>query len=111
LVVVITYFAPLNDDRNGAESPRPLTTLWFPMAIKDPVMFECLLRNSTYSLAELSPDISRVNAALYYRGNVLRQVKEALTDPVRAASDQTIAGLLDLMRDEVSYSHLISRLK
>jgi hypothetical protein len=74
------------------------------MAIKDPVMFECLLRNSTYSLAELSPDVSRASAALYYRGNVLRQVKEALNDPIRASSDQTIAALLDLMRDEVSFS-------
>jgi hypothetical protein len=78
------------------------------MAITDPIMFECLLRNSTYNLAELSPNGSKDSTALIYRGNVLRQVKDALNDPIRAVSDQTVAGLLDLMRDEVSFPRLLT---
>jgi hypothetical protein len=103
----MTYWVPLNDSVFGPECPNLLRTSFIPMAIADPIAFEVLLHGATHSLADGSQDPNMDKRVLFYRGNILRLVRDALNDPIQAVSDATIVGLIELWKDEVGILFLI----
>jgi hypothetical protein len=88
------------------------SSIWFPAALKEPLMFEGLLLIGVRGFKIFSEDPALNNKAMMYKNRLIRMVNEAIRDKEKATSDGTIAALLCLSYDEVRIfahtSHLMN---
>jgi hypothetical protein len=86
---------------SSAPEPSPLSTDWLPASRAIPFLYHAsvfISSASTETLAEkaLSP------SSYYHRGLAIKMINEQLSDPMRRASDETIAAIISLANFEVS---------
>jgi hypothetical protein len=97
----ITHFSHLIDAVQQPEFSGCSSKVWFPAAIKEPMMFEALLLVGTRGLRALTQDPKLDQKAVMYKSRTIRLVNDAMGDPEKATSDGAIAALLCLSFDEV----------
>lgn len=83
----------------------PMTSAYVPVAMKDPILLNSILRVGTRCLELSNPENKGFRQlGLVYQGNLIAAINEALTDEQRASSDAVIGGLSELMGHAVSFS-------
>jgi hypothetical protein len=95
----------VNDATYPTAIAGPLTTIWVPHAIKDLAMLNGILLSAARDFA----DATRTNLdslILQLRGNLICSINAAINNEGPAMRDETIAALLNLAFDEVSFIQL-----
>ena len=97
--VIARKYLPIDPGHGG----NPLTRVWIPQAIADPVLFL-----ATVNVAAIHLDITRrqfTPATIARKGKVMRLINQKLLDPAQALSNETIGSVVMLAGYEVFMPH------
>jgi hypothetical protein len=89
---------------SSSSTTDSMKTVHVPFSISDRCVFHGLLLLSARSFAKVSGDMSYHVTALTHKTECIRLVNEALGNPRRATSDATVAAVLMLAVEEVSFN-------
>lgn len=97
----------MNDATYPAAIAGPLSTIWFPHAVKDLAMLNGILLSAARDFAD-STQTNLESLTLQLRGKLICSVNAAINSEGPAVRDETIAALLNLAFDEVSFTQTMT---